>query len=119
MGSNNKCIMVQDTNAIPNKPEDNRNLVSKENEKLQPEDNKPQRINANNNYTDIQGSAQDSNTRSIDESRMIQDSKLPENNNLNTERKTSIQNSNETVIDEYETVQDNSNLSPNNDGAND
>ena len=39
MGSNNNSTMVQDININPNKPEDNRNPVSKENEKLQPEDN--------------------------------------------------------------------------------
>ena len=32
MGSNNKSVVVQDTNRNPNKPEDNRNPVSKENE---------------------------------------------------------------------------------------
>ena len=77
------------------------------------------------------------NTRSIDESEMVQNSELPKYNNLNTEtnthfdtisandqninddnKDTDIQNSNETIIDEFETVQDNSNCSPNNDGTN-
>ena len=40
MESNNKSVMVQNINANLNKPEDNRNPVSKANEKLQPEDNK-------------------------------------------------------------------------------
>ena len=50
MGSNDTSIMVedmvQDTNAIPNKAEDNRNPILRENEKLQPEDNNTQNINA-------------------------------------------------------------------------
>ena len=45
-------------------------------------------LNANNNDTDIQGFAQDSNKRSMDEFDMVQDSELPENNNLNTGTKT-------------------------------
>ena len=52
------------------------------------EDNNTQSINTNNNDTDIQGSAQDSNKRSIDEFGMVQDSELPKNNNLNTEIKS-------------------------------
>ena len=108
-------------------------------EKLPPEDNNIHSINVNYNDTDIQGSAQDSNTRSNDLSGMVRDSELPKNNNLNTETNThfdtisandqnindnnkegdtDIQNSNETLIDEYETAQDNNNLSPNNDGRN-
>ena len=80
MGSNDKSVMIQDTNTNSNKSEDN--------EKLQPEDNNTQSINANNNDIDIQWSAQDSNTRSINESGMVQDGELPENYNLNTETKT-------------------------------
>ena len=59
MGSNDNSVKVQDTNRNSNIPEDNRNPVSKENEKLQPEDNNTRSINANNNNeTGIQGSAQ-------------------------------------------------------------
>ena len=65
MRSTSNSVMVQDTNRNPNgklQPEDNRNPVSRENEKLQSEDNNTQSLNANNNDIDIQASAQDSNT---------------------------------------------------------
>ena len=88
MGSNDKSVMVQDTNRSLNKSEDNRNPVSEENEKLQSKDNNTLSIQANNNNIDIQESAQDSNTRSIDVPIMVQDSELPKNNNLNTEINT-------------------------------
>ena len=39
MKSHDKSVMVQDTNKNPYKPEDNRISISKENEKLQPEEN--------------------------------------------------------------------------------
>ena len=48
MRSNDKSIMVQDTNANPNKTEDYRDPVHIENEKLQPEDNNNQNIIAEN-----------------------------------------------------------------------
>ena len=63
--------MVQDTNRNSDDKfwtEDNRIPESKENQKLQPEDNNTQSLNANNNDTDIQESTQGSNTRSINES---------------------------------------------------
>ena len=47
-----------------NKPEDNRNTVHMENEKLQPEDNNNQNIKANNNEStnEVQDSSNDTNT---------------------------------------------------------
>ena len=38
----------------------------------------------------MEGSTQDSNTKSIDESGMVQESELPKNNNLNTETNTHL-----------------------------
>ena len=69
--------MVQETNRNPDdklQPEENRISDSKENEMLQPEDINTQSLNANNKDTDIRKPTEDSNTRSIHESRMVQDS---------------------------------------------
>ena len=91
IGSNDVSETVQDTNRNPDdriEPEDNRIPDSKENQKLQPEGNNSQSLNVNNNDTDIKESAQDSNTRLIDKSGMVQDSELPKNNNLNTKTNT-------------------------------
>ena len=63
--------------------------------------NQKRTLNANINYTDIQEATQDSNTRLINESRMVQDSELPKNNNRNTENDTNLDSKeNENILPE-------------------